>query len=93
MARSFDEWLNEGEDLYRVAVDEFRELESQIHALQIRLATRRTELAKLSEMLNKQPIQHPGDHPLPGAPVLDDAANEASPLRQPTRNFLGGPLR
>lgn len=101
MARSFDEWFNEGEELYRTAMEEYRDLEAQLSALQARLGARKAELNRLAEVLRKQPVQnasagasglaHGGGNDR--AMVTDEIPVEPLPVRTPARNFLGGPIR
>lgn len=57
MARkSVQDWLKEGEELFNESLAEFHELESQIAALEEKLAGKHTEVNKLAAIIGRPPV-------------------------------------
>jgi len=61
MARSFQEWLHEGEELYNGALAEYRNLEKQLEEIQQQLAAKRIEVNQIAQVIG-QPILEEGAH-------------------------------
>jgi hypothetical protein len=57
VAKSFKEWLEEGETLYSEALSEFQSLENQIAELEARLVDKKEELNHIAQVVGKPPVE------------------------------------
>jgi hypothetical protein len=55
--KTLQEWLQEGEQLYDVAVNDYRNLESQLDDLEQRLAAKLHEVNQIAQMMGKPPME------------------------------------
>ena len=71
-------WLQQGEQLYAAALEEFRQLEAQLGELEARLADKQAEVNQIAEKLGKPQID--GVPGVPGVPgVRRPATTELVP--------------
>lgn len=56
MAKSFKDWLSEGEALYTAAMNEYQSLETQIADLEQRLANKREEINEIARVIGKEQL-------------------------------------
>ncbi len=59
MAKSFAEWLSEGESIYAESLQEYQALEAQIASLETRLAEKKAELNQIAQMIGKPLVENP----------------------------------
>lgn len=57
MSKSIKDWLDEGEQIYGAAMNEYQALEGQIMELEQKLAIKREEVNVIAEKLGKAPIE------------------------------------
>lgn len=57
MAKSLQEWLQEGEFLYGTALKEFEELEAQLDDLEKRLNAKREEVNQIASVIGKPAVE------------------------------------
>jgi hypothetical protein len=57
MSKSIKDWLDEGEQIYGGAMNEYQQLEGQILDLEQKLAIKREEVNVIAEKLGKPPIE------------------------------------
>ena len=55
--KTFNEWLNEGEQLYSLAVDEFKAIEAQINELNLRLSEKKGEVNQIAQIIGKPVVE------------------------------------
>ncbi len=77
MAKSIEQWIAEGQELYDSSLREYRELEVRLRELQSAMDAKQAEVDKIAVIIGKQPL---GDDPEAIArPVRDQrATTEAS---------------
>ena len=54
---SFQNWLQQGEQLYASALTEFRALEQQLEEVEARLAAKLAEVNQIANVIGKPPIE------------------------------------
>ena len=57
MASAFQEWLQQGENLYNAALREFHDIEQQISELEARLAEKQSEVNQIAQVIGKPTIE------------------------------------
>jgi hypothetical protein len=57
VAKSIQEWMREGEDLYTSALKEFQDLEVQLVDLEQRMLAKQTEVNQLAQIIGKPPVE------------------------------------
>ena len=57
MASAFQEWLQQGEQLYATALREYHDLERQIADLEARLAEKQNEVNQVAQIIGKSPVE------------------------------------
>ncbi|CAN5436175.1 hypothetical protein BH09PLA1_BH09PLA1_03710 [soil metagenome] len=55
--KKFSEWLSEGEELYNVAMDEFKSIEAQIDELENQLSAKKSEVNQIAQVIGKPPVE------------------------------------
>jgi hypothetical protein len=58
VAKTFRDWMTEGEELYSIALREYESLQSQLEALQSQLSAKRDELNQIAGVIGKPPIDN-----------------------------------
>jgi cell division septum initiation protein DivIVA len=96
VAKSIQEWISEGEQIYNAALEEYRSLEKQIDELEQKLAAKQEEVNRVAALLNKPPVE--GTRRLAAQLVSDHGPNSvpnshATIARALTGNFGGGGRR
>ena len=56
--KTFNEWLNEGEQLYSLAVDEFKAIEAQINDLELQLTAKKSEVNQIAQIIGKPVVEN-----------------------------------
>lgn len=79
MSKSVTEWLQEGDQLFSIGLEEYRALEEQIVELEQRRAEKWTELEEIAKRLGRKP---------PESPHANAARNGSRPVAVATT--LGG---
>ena len=69
MARTIQDWMREGEELYESTMRDCQNIESQIHDLEQRLADKQLEVNRLAQILGK-PLAESGRRVT--AQIIDD---------------------
>ena len=57
MQKSIEDWIKEGDTLYSAAMDEYRQLESQLEDLEQRLAAKQSEVNRIAQIIGKPPLE------------------------------------
>jgi len=57
VSKSFQEWLKEGESLYDTALNEYQSIEAQLDELEKQLATKKTEVNQIAEIIGKPQVE------------------------------------
>ena len=57
VAQSFQSWLQQGEQLYSTAVNEYRALEQQLEEVEARLAAKLAEVNQIANVIGKPPVE------------------------------------
>ena len=57
VAKSIQDWMHEGEELYNSAFKEFQELEKQLEELEVRLAAKQAEVNQIAGIIGKPPVE------------------------------------
>jgi seryl-tRNA synthetase len=57
MAKTFKDWLGEGEQLYTQAMEEYQALEKQIEDLEGQLQAKREEVNQMATVIGKPPLE------------------------------------
>ena len=57
MLKTLQEWLQEGEQLYDAALNDYRNLESQLEDLEQRLAAKLHEVNQIAQMMGKPAME------------------------------------
>src|SRR5688572_27677553 len=85
VAQSFQSWLQQGEQLYSTAVNEYRALEQQLEEVEARLAAKLAEVNQIANVIGKPPVEgnrrvsaelvpaHVVEEPIQAAPVRTSA--------------------
>ena len=86
MAKSLEEWLQDGEQVYQGTVAEYRQLEEQLRELATRWRAKKTDIDRLAAMLGKTPL--PEEHTEAAGPA---ESHHEHPRATVPRLNLGGP--
>lgn len=96
MAKNLSEWLQEGQQLYDTAIEEYRTLEEQAQEIQEKLAAKRLEVNQIAKVVNKPSVDDTraaaaGN----GVDVVDPSAPGSTPFTRNSiaRALTGQPLR
>ena len=57
MANSFQEWLQQGEDLYSAAMREYHDIERQLSDLEARLVEKQNEVNQIAQVIGKPLVE------------------------------------
>ncbi|HEX2970974.1 MAG TPA: hypothetical protein VHP11_01505 [Tepidisphaeraceae bacterium] len=57
MAKSFKDWLQEGDEIYTTALQEFQSLEAQLEDLETKLAAKKEEVNQIAAVVGKPPVE------------------------------------
>jgi len=57
VAKSIQDWMREGEELYNAAFKEFQDLETQLDDLETRLAAKQAEVNQIAGIIGKPPVE------------------------------------
>ncbi|MGH7214725.1 MAG: hypothetical protein ACREIT_08175 [Tepidisphaeraceae bacterium] len=57
MAKSIQEWISEGEELYNAAMSDYQGMENQLEELEAKLAAKQAEVNKLAGIIGKPPVE------------------------------------
>jgi hypothetical protein len=57
VAKSIQEWMREGDEIYNSAVEEFKHLEDQLADLEQRVSIKQTEVNQIAQMIGKPAIE------------------------------------
>jgi hypothetical protein len=79
---SFQSWLQQGEQLYANALNEFRALEQQLEEIEARLAAKQAEVNQIANVIGKAPVE--GSRRLSAELVPAHVIEE--PLQAPSRS-------
>jgi hypothetical protein len=79
VAKSFKDWISEGEDLYSTALREYQELEQQLENLEAQLVSKKEELNQIAQVVGKPPVE---GHRKPVIQIVD--SHTASPAGRNT---------
>ena len=79
---SLNAWLQQGEQLYTTALNEFRALEAQIEELEARLAEKQEEVNKVAQMIGKPSVE--------GSRRLSAELVPAQIIEEPPARGMGG---
>ena len=81
MAKTFKDWLQEGEDLYTTALKEYQDLEQQLENLEQQLVTKKEELNQIAQVVGKPPVE---GHRKPVIQIVDSHSPSSSPAGRNT---------
>lgn len=82
MPKSFKEWIQEGEDLYSAALNEYQAMEAQLQELENRLAAKVEEVNQIASMIGKAPVELP--HRAPQVQIVEKSAPGSIPASRNT---------
>ena len=57
MAKSIQEWIQEGEQLYAAALSEYHAIEGQLEELENRLSAKQAEVNRIAGIIGKPPVE------------------------------------
>jgi riboflavin biosynthesis pyrimidine reductase len=57
VASSFQEWLQQGEDLYNSALREYHDIEQQLSELEARLVEKQAEVNQIAQVIGKPLVE------------------------------------
>jgi hypothetical protein len=57
VASAFQEWLQQGENLYHGALEEYHDIEQQIAELEARLVEKQTEVNQIAQVIGKPMVE------------------------------------
>jgi hypothetical protein len=57
VANSFQEWLQQGEDLYNAAVRDYHDIEQQLSELEARLVEKQNEVNQIAQVIGKPLVE------------------------------------
>ena|SRR5687767_5528784 len=89
-ANSFQSWLQQGEQLYANAMNEYRALEQQLQEVEARLAAKLAEVNQIANVIGKPPVEgnrrvsaelvpaHVVDEPIHAAPAATAATRTSA---------------
>jgi hypothetical protein len=81
VAKSFKDWLQEGNDIYGTALQEFQTLESQLEELESRLAAKLEEVNQIAAVVGKPPVE---SHRRPAVQIVDSHGPGSVPASRNT---------
>ena len=61
MAKTFTDWMTEGEELYSVALREYENLQSQLHAIEAQLSAKKDEVNQIAAVIGKPQVDTDND--------------------------------
>lgn len=95
MAKNLSEWLQEGQQLYDTAIEEYRALEEQAQDIQEKLAAKRLEVNQIAKVVNKPSVDDSRSAAGNGVDVVDPSAPGSTPFTRNSiaRALTGQPLR
>jgi hypothetical protein len=82
MTKSIKDWLNEGEELYGQAMEEFHALEAQLEELEAKLAAKQDEVNQLAAIIGRQPVEL--NHRKPTVQIVEGHAPGSIPASRNT---------
>jgi hypothetical protein len=88
MAKSFREWLADGEELYSQALAEYEALGKQLEDLEARLGVKKEEVNQVAAMIGKPPVE--GNRKAPAVEIVDSVGPGSSPSSR--RNIIAKAL-
>jgi hypothetical protein len=80
--KSFKEWIQEGEELYSTAMQEFQAIVNQLQELETRLSTKVEEVNQIASMIGKPPVEAP-QH-TPAVQIVEKSAPGSIPASRNT---------
>ena len=57
MASAFQEWLQQGENLYHTALQQYHDIEQQLIELEARLVEKQTEVNQIAQVIGKPMVE------------------------------------
>ena len=57
MAKSIQEWIQEGEELYTETMQDYQRLQSELEQLEARLAEKQEEVNRIAQIIGKPPVE------------------------------------
>jgi len=57
VANSFQEWLQQGEDLYNAALRDYHDIERQLTELEARLVEKQSEVNQIAQVIGKPVVE------------------------------------
>jgi hypothetical protein len=58
VAKTFNDWMTEGEELYSIAIREYESLQSQLQALQTQLSAKKDEVNQIAAVIGKPAVDN-----------------------------------
>ena len=58
MAKTFRDWMTEGEELYSVALREYESLQTQLEALEAQLSAKKNEVNEIATVIGKPQVDN-----------------------------------
>ena len=58
MAKTFRDWMTEGEELYSIALREYESLQTQLQALESQLSTKKVEVNQIAAVIGKPQVDN-----------------------------------
>ena len=58
MAKTFRDWMTEGEELYSIALREYESLQSQLEEIQAQLSAKKDELNQIAAVIGKPQVDN-----------------------------------
>jgi DNA-binding protein H-NS len=58
VAKTFRDWMTEGEELYSIAMREYEQLQSQLESLQTQLAAKKDEVNQIAAVIGKPQVDN-----------------------------------
>jgi hypothetical protein len=99
VAKNLNEWMQEGQQLYDAAIEDYRKLEEEAAELQQKLSAKRQEVNQIAKVIGKPGVEEPRTAPVLGGPPPVEVVDAGTPGSAPyTRNSIaraltGQPLR
>jgi hypothetical protein len=87
VAKTFKDWLQEGEDLYSTALKEYQDLEQQLENLEQQLVNKKEELNQIAQVVGKPPVE---GHRKPVIQIVDSHTSSSPAGRNTIAKALTG---
>jgi len=58
VAKTFHDWMTEGEELYSLARREYEDLQSQLHALEAQLSAKKDQVNQIAAVIGKPQVDN-----------------------------------